>query len=101
MDLFKKATALLSIDRTRTYPRELPDQIRPWYCFADRGHSVVATLPQFLDGTDDLSQVLFPIPVRSVLRGWEEKQGVIVATSDLLNYDNLFGLECPDEDEEF
>lgn len=56
-----------------TYPRELPDPLVPWYVYAvDGGHSILVVAPPCL--TTDAAPGMFvaPVPVRTMLRGWQE-----------------------------
>lgn len=43
---------------------------------------------------------LLPLPVKSVMRGFETKAGYILAVAGELEYSELFGLMTPDEDSE-
>ncbi len=84
----------------RTYPRPLPDDLRPFYCYpADSGHSIIVVLANVIPAGADPWQYAVPAPVRSVLRaGWTVRGGLPWCT---LPYDQDLGLLTPDEETEY
>lgn len=85
------------------YPRPLPADIAPWYCYTgDGGHSVLGLLAEQVElWTDNPLDYLVPIPVKSVLRGYRVEHGYIVSTSPDVGYDRNRGLLTPREDDEY
>jgi len=88
----------------RSYSGEINPAIAPWHTYiADAGHSVFAILSEHEDQAfnSDPTQYLMPIPVKSVMRGYELRDGYIIACASQLKYDQSLGLICPSEDDEF
>lgn len=90
----------------RTYPHPLPEELRSWYAYvAGGGHSVVGLLEAHYQRDRDPTDMMMPLPVRSVLRGYQIRESpvgpVVVATSDVLRYDDELGLMSPKEDDEY
>jgi hypothetical protein len=88
---------------SRPYQGSMPPALAPWHVYvADGGHSIIAILQQheYDAFVDDPAKMLMPIPVKSVLRGYEVYDGYIIASSPDLEYSSLFGLICPPEDTE-
>lgn len=87
-------------------PSRLASELLPWHVFVtDRGHSVVGILKQHeilvFDSDDTQKSFLdyaLPIPVKSVMRGYEIRDGYVIACSSRLEYNQVFGLICPEED---
>lgn len=86
------------------YHSPLPEDIAPWYAnVIGGGHSILCVLPShWEEGMDDedIIDSLVPVPVKSVLRGYEIRGEVVVPTSSLLTYDAILGLRTPMEDDE-
>lgn len=81
------------------YHSELPAELAAWYVYtSDGGHSIVAVLAATMSGAADLTRLLVPVPVRSVLRGYELRDGYVVVD---LPYDPALGLLTPAEDDEY
>lgn len=88
---------------TPSYPRELPADIAPWHCYTiDGGHSILATIPTLLTANPtDPESFLVPIPVQSVLRGYELRNGYVLALDPRISYDRNLGLITPKDDDEY
>jgi hypothetical protein len=83
----------------KSYPKPLPKELQDWYCYtSDGGHSIVCVLKQHYRPGADLIEKLVPVPVKSVLRGYEQKGGYIVVD---LPYSSEIGLMVPPGDDEF
>lgn len=67
------------------------------YC-SDGGHSIVCCLKQDFQTGIDLTDFLLPVPVKSVLRGYQNLDGYIVVD---LPYSTEIGLITSPEDDEF
>lgn len=86
----------------------LASELLPWHAFfKECGHSVVGILKQhegLLFDSDDTQKSFLdyalPIPVKSVMRGYEIRDGFVIACSPCLKYDKIFGLICPKEDDD-
>lgn len=78
----------------------LPQDLVEWHCYAtDGGHSILIVLPGDYQQGADLTGLLCPAPVKSVLRaGWERRGEYVVCN---LPYDSERGLAFDPEDEEF
>lgn len=88
----------------KSYSGEINPAIISWHIYlADAGHSVFAILSDHEDlaFNGDPTQYLVPIPIKSVMRGYELRDGYIIACAPELKYDQVFGLVCPSEDDEF
>ena len=89
----------LPLDKTKSYPRQLPPELAAWYCYPeDAGHSIVCVLKQHYQPDTDLTDRLIPVPVKSVQRGYEVKGSYIIVD---LPYDSNLGLITPPEDDEY
>lgn len=89
---------------TPAYPGTLPADLAPWHCYTvDGGHSILATIPLLLTANPtDPDSFLVPIPVKSVLRGYELREpGYVLALSPRISYDRNLGLVTPREDDEY
>jgi hypothetical protein len=88
----------------KQYPRPLPEDLKPWYCFTvDGGHSIVVALDTGDLGEaptrKELEDSVCPAPVKSVLRaGWRMYDGFPICT---LPYDPDLGLVTPEADDEW
>ncbi|WP_433513905.1 hypothetical protein ACQP2T_61875 [Nonomuraea sp. CA-143628] len=67
---------------TYSYPywRDLPEELARWHLHTvDGGHCLAVAARSKFEGSDDPSEILVPIPVRSVERiGYEIRNGYIV-----------------------
>lgn len=89
----------LPLDKSKSYPGQLPPELAVWYCYpTDAGHSIVSVLKQHYQPDIDLTDFLIPVPVKSVLRGYDVKEEYIVVD---LPYDSTLGLITPEEDNEY
>lgn len=87
------------LEPSKSYPTPLPDALRQWYCYTrDGGHSILVAVESLYSSGSDPSTFLVPAPVKTVLRGYEQRDGYIVAD---LPYNARIGLVVPPEDEEF
>lgn len=87
--------------RGKTYPKELPSDLSPWYCYtSDGGHSILALLEGHFEEEEDLFQCLCPIPVKTVMRGYRIHKGFVVATKGF-EYNSRIGLVTDPDDDEF
>lgn len=84
------------------YHSKLPSDLEAWHCYlADCGHCIMA-IPKcladmaFLTRTPDFYFV--PVSVKTALRGYQIREGFVVVD---VEYNEHFGVICPDEDEEF
>lgn len=99
MDAFSSCPGLLV---KRAYHSTLPPDISAWYCYlSDCGHSILC-LPECLadeaSATDNVQDFLAPVSVKTVLRGYRMREGYVVVD---VEYDRLFGISTPDEDDEY
>lgn len=88
---------------TPAYPRSLPADLAPWHCYTiDGGHGILALLASQVEPwpTNPLD-MLVPVPVKSILRGYKTHNGYIVSTSPDVGYDSNLGLLTPSEDDEY
>lgn len=89
----------------RDYPGSLLPKLKPWHAYvADAGHCVFAILQQheadaFASGQPE--QYLIPMPVKSVLRGFETREGFILSVAGDLEYHPALGLRTPEGDNEY
>lgn len=83
----------------KAYPQKLPPQLSNWYAYcSDAGHSIVCCLKEDYRPGVDLTQYLLPVSVKTVLKGYEVKQGYVVVD---LPYSPELGLVTSEEDYEF
>ncbi len=83
----------------KAYPRPLPAALQEWYCYTvDGGHSIMCAIKSLYEPGGDPERFLVPVPVKSVLRGYAQQDGYVVAD---LSYDSRVGLVTPAEDDEF
>lgn len=83
----------------KAYPRPLPTELQPWYCYtSDGGHSIVAAIKSLYALEKPPESFLVPVPVKTVLRGYEPDHGYIVVN---LPYDGQVGLVTPRGDDEY
>jgi hypothetical protein len=83
----------------KQYPLPLPDELKPWYCYASGyGHSLAVLLKSRLATHQFPQQTLELAPVKTVLRGYEMQDGYIMAN---LSYTPQTGLRVPPEDIEW
>ena len=89
----------LPLDKTKSYPQQLPPELGSWYCYpTDAGHSIVCVLKEHYRPDTDLTGYLIPVPVKSVKRGYTVQGEYVVVD---LPYDSNVGLQTPPEDDEF
>ena len=89
----------LPLDRTKSYPTPLPPELARWYCYPlDAGHSIVCLPKQFYQESADRTGYLVPVPVKTVLRGYEQLGEYIIVD---VPYDSTLGLLPPQEDTEY
>lgn len=88
---------------TPAYERQLPADLAPWHCYTiDGGHNILATIPMLLTANPtDPEAFLVPIPVQSVLRGYEMRDGYVLALDPRISYDRNLGLVTPRGDDEY
>lgn len=87
------------LDKSKAYHSALSPTLQDWYCYTlDGGHSILCVLAKDYKSDADLSDYLLPVPVRSVLRGFEIKDEYVVVD---LPYSSETGLESIFDDEEF
>lgn len=91
---------------------EHPD-LKWWYVYpTDSGHCILAVLHRGWGGSQGkilletgnvkaIAGMMVPIPLKSVLRGYQVINGFILATSEALAYDDEVGLINPPEDDQF
>lgn len=83
----------------KEYHSPLPAELQEWYCYTcDGGHSIVCALAKDYQPGVDMTNYLVPVPVRTVLRGYEVRGDYIVVD---LPYSEEIGLIAPPEDGEF
>lgn len=91
--------------RPGVYHSPLPEDILPWYAtVVDSGHCILCILPMFWKpemSQHEVADYLVSVPVKSVLRGYEIREGIVVPTSPLIRYDANLGLITPEEDTEY
>lgn len=95
----KKAQLTRYVNLFKTYPTELPEELKPYYCYTvDGGHSLIALLTQFANKKKK-DGYLVPACVKTVLRnGYEIKDGYLICD---IPYNKDTGLEEPEEDFEY
>lgn len=87
------------INRDALYHSDLPNELSPWYLYPyDSGHSILCVLKADWDLHTDKTQLQVPVPVKTVLRGYEIRDGFVVVD---VPYDETLGLRAPPEDDEF
>ena len=93
----------------RPYHTPLPPLLEEWHCYTtDGGHSIVVLLSAYLDqawraeSANELSNLLVPAPVKSVLRSYFDQTllGVTYVVTNL-PYDQTYGLVTPPDDDEY
>src|SRR5947199_9868467 len=83
----------------KTYPQPLLAALQAWYCYTrDGGHSIMCAVKSLYEPGTDPENFLVPVPIKSVLRGYQEQDGYIVVD---LPYHRQFGLVTPAGDDEF
>lgn len=92
----------------KQYPRPLPAEVEPWYCYTtDGGHCLFVVVTSLAEeasrqpvGAADLAfEAMVPAPVKAVLRaGYEVRDGRIWCD---LPYDPDLGLVTDRDDDEF
>ena len=86
------------LDRTKSYPSPLPPDVQQWYCYTvDSGHSIAAAPAALYDPGREPEHFLVPVPVKTVLRGYEQKDGYIIIN---VTCSSESGLSIPPDDEE-
>ncbi len=95
--LYKGAPYVL---RDKQYPSPIPDDIKHLYCYiTDSGHSILALVEgEDYESEPDLIELLVPCPVKTVLRTTKRYKGFPVVACP---YDDVLGLQPPDEDVEY
>ncbi len=89
----------LPLDKTKSYPKPLPAELERWYCYPiDAGHSIVCVLKEHYQTNTDLTNSLIPIPVKSVLRGYEVQGDYVIVD---LHDDPDLGPIVPEGDDEY
>jgi hypothetical protein len=82
----------------RKYPTLLPDELKPWYCYASGyGHSLAVVLKSRFASHKAPLQFLELAPVKTVLRGYDVVDGYIVID---VPYTTQIGLQVPPGDRE-
>lgn len=85
------------IERRHSYLRPLPVDLVPWYVYVrDVGHSIVCRLKDSVPD-EDIAAYMVVIPVRTVLRGYEMNNGIVVVDWP---FDPDLGLMTPYGDDE-
>jgi hypothetical protein len=83
----------------KSYYTDLPTEVLPWYVYlSDCGHNIVCILAKDYQEETELTQFLIPIPVKTVLRDYQIKNGYVVVD---LPYSSEEGLLISEEDDEF
>lgn len=83
----------------KSYHSPLPSKLQEWYAYcSDGGHCIVCCLKSDYKADGDLTNYLLPVPVKSVLRGYETLRGYVVVD---LPYSIDYGLVVPKDDDEF
>jgi hypothetical protein len=89
----------LSLDKTKAYPTPLSPELARWYCYPlDAGHSIICIPKQFYQENADFIDYLVPVPVKTVLRGYEQQGEYIMVD---VPYDSTLGLITPPDDDEY
>ncbi len=85
----------------RSYPKPLPEDLEPWYCYLlDGGHSIAIITEQHYEPGIDPTRYLVPAPVKSVLRAGYEVSPEGLVVSDI-PYSSEVGLLSGEDDDEF
>jgi hypothetical protein len=84
----------------KAYPQPLPAELAGWYCYlADAGHSIAIIPEDLFNGESELTDLLCPAPVWTVLRGgWRIHEGFVVAD---IPYDRTLGLHVSEDESEY
>lgn len=83
----------------KEYPQPLPDELKPWYCYAKAyGHSLAVLLKSRLTSYREPKNFLELAPVKTVLRGYTMMDGHILIDA---SYDSQRGLRVPPQDSEW
>lgn len=84
----------------KPYPSPLPPEIASWHCYtSDGGHCILVVLQSYYADDADLTSLLCPAPVKTVLRvGYQIRRGFVICD---LPYSPDFGLETDSDDDEF
>jgi hypothetical protein len=83
----------------KSYYTDLPMEVRPWYVYlSDCGHNIVCILARDYQEETELTKFLLPVPVKTVLRDYQIKNGYVVVD---LPYNSEEGLLIAEEDDEF
>lgn len=83
----------------KSYYSDLPREVKPWYVYlSDCGHNIVCILARDYQEDKELTQFLIPVPVKTVLRDYQIKNGYVVVD---LPYNSEEGLLISEEDDEF
>ncbi|SRR6266568_5895454 len=83
----------------KSYHQPLPAELQPWYCYTvDGGHSIACAIKSLYKANAHPDSFLVPVPVKSVLRGYQQQDGFILVD---LPYDRNVGLVTPLGDDEF
>jgi hypothetical protein len=89
----------LPLDRTKAYHTPLPPQLARWYCYPqDAGRSIVCVLKQHYRPDVGLTDYLIAVPVKTVMRGYEQLGEYVVVD---VPYDSTLGLISPPDDTEY
>lgn len=87
------------LDPERQYPQRLPAELNSWYGYTtDGGHSILCLLKKDYVPGQDLTERLLPVPVKTVLRGYEILGGYVVIN---VPYDPDIGLLTQPGDDEY
>lgn len=85
------------------YYSQLPEELLPWYCYLpNSGHSVLAIIDQYVEPNmsfDILSGLITPLPVKTVLKGYNIQKGFPIVTGIINTI--CFGTNIPENDYEF
>lgn len=83
----------------KAYHSPLSESLAPWYGYcSDGGHCIICCLAQDYEESGDLTECLIPVPVKTVLKSYEVKRGLIVVD---LPYSPQLGLVTPATDDEY
>jgi hypothetical protein len=83
----------------KSYHSDLPGELHPWYVYlSDCGHNIVCILARDYQENGELTKFLLPVPVKTVLRDYQIKNGYVVVD---LPYSSEEGLLISEEDDEF
>jgi hypothetical protein len=86
-------------NRDALYHSDLPNELSTLYLYPyDSGHSILCVLKTDWDLDVDKTQLQVPVPVKTVLRGYEIRDSFVVVD---VPYDETLGLRAPVQDHEY